>query len=259
MTRERIPARDFGQLLASHHSIPEYIQVILAGGAMVAWLVLLGFDVGSVFVTIPATLGGSLVLYFLAFRVPALRSSLAVYEHGLESVVQGKTRSFAYDELSAIAAKFTDHRVNHQYIGTRAMLEFFVDGRMSPYVHSCEFRRAGRGERVVALAISQCSQAIERRLLIQLERDGAVRWRDNVALTPDGLLIDDGGGHSRLIGYRQIGDCKMVDNRLQICKAGDGLPFFSIANDEPNFTPLLGLFESLCAAIHNIQPEPVPA
>ena len=130
---------------------------------------------------------------------------------------------------------------------------------MSPYVHSCEFRHGSRGEGVVALAISQCSEAIERRLLAQLERDGAVRWRDNVALTPDGLLIDDGGGNSRLIDYRQIGDCKMVDNRLQICKAGEGLPFFSIENDAPNFTPLLGLFESLCEAIHNIEPEPVRA
>ena len=59
------------------------------------------------------------MLYRLAFRIPALRSSLAVYERGLESVVQGQARSFAYDELSAIAAKFTDHLVNHQYIGTR--------------------------------------------------------------------------------------------------------------------------------------------
>lgn len=249
-------ARDLGSLLASHHSIPEYIQVILAGGAMVTWLVLLGFDVGSVFVTIPATLGGAYVLYRLAFRIPALRSSLAVYEHGLESVVQGQARAFAYEDLSAIAAKFTDHLVNHQYIGTRAKIEFFIDGRLTPYVHSCEFRRGNRGEQLLSLAISRCSEAIERQLLAQLEREGAVRWRDNVALTPEGLLIADAGGSSRLIGYRQIGDCQMVDNKLQICKAGEGLPFFSIANDEPNFTPLLGLFHSLCEAIHNIEPEP---
>ena len=248
-------ARDLGQLLASKHSIPEYIQVILAGGAMVTWLVLLGLGVGSVFVTIPASLGGALVLYLLAFRIPALRTSLMVYEHGLQSVVQGQNRSFAYDELSAIAAKFTDHLVNHNYIGTRATIEFFIDGRMSPHVHPCEFRHGSRGEQVVELALSRCCDAIERRLLAQLERDGAVRWRDNVSLTPEGLLIDDGGGHSRLIDYRQIGDWKMADNRLQICKAGEGLPFFSIKNDEPNFTPLYGLFRSLCEAIHNIEPE----
>ena len=51
----------------------------------------------------------------------------------------------------------------------------------------------------------------------------------------------------------------MADNRLQICKAGDGLPFFSIPNDAPNFTPLLGLFRSLCEAIHNIEPETASA
>ena len=61
MTRDgQKPAKDLGQLLATKNSIPEYIQVILAGGAMVTWLVLLAFDVGSVFVTIPATLGGAL-------------------------------------------------------------------------------------------------------------------------------------------------------------------------------------------------------
>jgi hypothetical protein len=248
--------KDLGQLLATKNSIPEYIQVILAAGAMVTWLVLLALDVGSVLVTIPASLGGALALYLLAFRIPALRTSLSVFEHGLESVVQGHARSFAYDDLSAIAAKFTDHLVNHQYIGTRATIEFFIDGRMSPHVHSCEFRHGSRGEGVVGLALSRCSEAIERRLLAQLEREGAVRWRDNVSLTPDGLLIDDGGGHSRLIDYRQIGDCKMADNKLQICKAGEGLPFFSIKNDEPNFTPLFGLFRSLCQAIHNIKPEP---
>jgi hypothetical protein len=252
-------ARDLGQLLATKHSIPEYIQAILAAGAMVTWLVLLALDVGSVLVTIPASLGGALVLYLLAFRVPALRTSLRVYEHGLESVVQGRARSFAYSDLSAIAAKTTDHLVNHQYIGTRATLEFFIDGRMSPHVHSCEFRHGSRGEQVVALALSLCSEAIERRLLAQLEREGAVRWRDNVSLTPVGLLIADAGGNSRLIDYRQIGDCRMSDNRLQICKAGEGLPFFSIANDEPNFTPLYGLFRSLCEAIHNIEPEPASA
>ena len=199
----------------------------------------------------------------MAFRIPALRTSLVVYEHGLESVVHGKSAAFAYDQLSALSARFTDHLVNHQYIGTRARIELFVEGRMSPYVHECEFRRGNHGEQVVTLAIDKCCDAIERKLLVQLERDGALRWRDDVALTPDGLLlaernavIPSAGCASRLIPYEQIGGWKVAEGELQIFKNGDGLPFFVMKNDTPNFTPLFGLFQSLCQAIRNIESAP---
>jgi len=253
MTRD---TRNLGQFLASTNSIPEYIQVAISGGALVSFLALWGLDVASIFVLLPATFGGSLALYLIAFRIPALRSSLRVCEHGLETVVQGKSASFAYDELSAIAARFTDHLVNHQYIGTLARIEFFVDERLMPHVHECEFRHGNHGERVVALAIAGCSQAIERRLLAELEREGAIRWRDNVSLTAEGLLLADPGGASRLIPYRQIDAWKVVDNQLRIWKTDDALPFFVMGNDTPNFTPLFGLFQSLCQAIRNVEPQP---
>lgn len=247
---------DLGPLLANTKSIPEYIQVILAGSAIVSFLVLWGLDVASVFVLLPAALGGSLVLYFMAFRIPAVCSTLAVHEHGLESMVQGQSAAFNYDELTAVAAKFTDHEMNHQYIGTRATLEFFVDGRLTPHVHPCEFRRGGRSERVVRLAIDRCSEAISRRLLVQLEQDGAVRWGERTSLTDEGLAIDDGGGNSRLVPYRQIGGWQVKDNQLRIWKTTDALPFFVMANDTPNFIPLFGLFQSLCWAIRNVEPSP---
>jgi hypothetical protein len=249
-------ARDLGQLLASTNSIPESLQIALTGGAILSFMALWGLDVASVFVLIPATLGGSLALYFIAFRIPALHSLLRVHEHGLESVVHGKSASFAYDELGTISARFTDHFVNNQYIGTKAKLEFFRDDRLTPHIHECEFRHGNHGERVVALAIAGCSQAIERRLLAELEREGAIRWRDNVSLTAEGLLLADPGGAERLIPYGQIGGWKVVDGQLRIWKTGDALPFFVMGNDTPNFTPLLGLFQSLCQAIHNVEPEP---
>ena len=145
--------------------------------------------------------------------------------------------------------------MNHQYIGTRARIELFVEGRLSPYVHECEFRRGSYGERVVALAIGKCCDAIEHKLLVQLEREGALRWRDDVALTPEGLLLAEKSG-SRLIPYDQIDGWKVADGQLQIFKNGDGLPFFVMKNDTPNFTPLFGLFQSLCQAIRNIEPAP---
>jgi hypothetical protein len=186
-----------------------------------------------------------------------------VYEHGLESVFHGKSAAFAYDQLSAISTRFTDHLVNHQYIGTRARIELFVEGRLSPYVHECEFRRGSYGERVVSLAISKCCDAIEHKLLAQLESEGALRWREDVALTPEGLLLAEKSGvtpsagcAARLIPYGQIGGWKVADGQLQIFKTGDGLPFFVMKNDTPNFTPLFGLFQSLCQAIRNIEPAP---
>lgn len=193
-------ARDLGQFVANTNSIPESFQLALAGGAMVTFVVLLGLNVAPVLVLIPGTLIGSLALYFLLFRIPAFRTSLVVYEHGLESVVQGKSAGFAYDELTAISARFTDHLVNHQYIGTKARIELFVEGRLRPHVHACEFRRGNHGERVVALVIDRCCQ--------------------------------------------------------EIFKNGDALPFFVMKNDTPNFTPLFGLFQSLCQAIRNIEAAP---
>jgi hypothetical protein len=245
-------ARDLGRFLGNTNSVPESLQITLAGGAMVLFLVLLWLDVASVFVLIPGTVIGSLALYFIAFRIPALRISLVVYEHGLESVVHGQSRSFAYDELSAISARFTDHLVNRQYIGTRARIELFVDGRASSHVHECEFRRGYHGERVVVLAIERCSREVERKLLAQLERDGTLHWRDDVALTPDGLLLVEESA-SRLIPYDQIGGWKVDEGELQIFKNGNGLPFFVMKNDTINFTPLFGLFQSLCQAIRNIE------
>ncbi len=251
-------ARDLGQLLASANSIPEYIQIALAGGAVAAFLVLGGLDVAPSWVLLSATVGGSLALYLLALRIPALRSSLRVHEYGLESVVQGKAAAFTYDELTVVTARFTDYQMKHQYIGTRARIEFFLEGRMTPYVHECEFRRGNRSERVIALAIAQCSEAIERRLLAQLEREGTIRWRDNVSLTAEGLLLTDSPSSSRLIPYGQIDAWKVSDNQLKIWKTDAALPFFVMDNDTPNFTPLLGLFQSLCQAIRNIEPEPTP-
>jgi hypothetical protein len=250
--------RDFGQFLAATHCIPESLQIALAGGAMVSLLVLLGFDIAPFFVLLVATLGGAFVLYWLAFRIPALRTSLRVYEHGLESVVHGNYRSFAYDELGAISVRFTDHLVNHNYIGTRARIELLVEERLTPYVHECEFRHGNKSERLILLAIDMCSQAIERKLLVQLERDGALRWRDDVALTPDGLLLAEKDA-SRLIPYGQIGSWRIEENQLQIFKNGDGLPFFVMKNDTPNFTPLFGLFQSLCQATRNIEAAQPPA
>jgi hypothetical protein len=250
-------AGNLGQFVASTNSIPESLQVALAGGTLVSFVVLWFLDAASVFVLLPAMFAGSLALYFIAHRIPVLRTSLRVHEHGLESVVRGKCVSFAFDELSAISARLTDHVVNHQYIGTRVRLEFFLDERLTPHVHECEFRRGLHGERVVLLAIGCCSDAIERRLLAQLERDGAVRWRDGVSLTADGLLLADASGASRLIPYDQIGAWQVVDSRLKIWKNGDGLPFFVMGSDTPNFTPLLGLFQSLCEAIRRLAPARV--
>jgi hypothetical protein len=249
--------RNLGQLVATTSSIPEYIQVIIAGGAIVSFLILWLLEVAPPSVLLVGALGGAMLRYFLAFRIPVLRTSLRVYEHGLEWVVQGKSVSVAYDKLEAIAAQFTDKQVNGQYIGTLVTLRFYVDGRLSPYVYECDFFRGHRSERVVNLAVARCSEVLQRRLLAQLERDGLLCWRDNVALSAEGLLLADSRGTLRLTPYGQIECWKMVDNQLQIWKTADRLPFLVLASDTPNFMPLFELFQSLCQASRDIEPAPV--
>ena len=248
--------RDLGQFLADTNCIPESLQIALAGGAIVSFLALWLLDVAPLVVLLPGTFALVTAIYFVCHRIPALRTSLRVYEHGLESIVRGDHASFAYDELSGITARLTDHLVNRQYIGTKARLEFLIADRLSPYVHECEFRRGLHGERVVALAINRCSEAIESQLLAQLERDGKLPWWGNVSLTPDGLLLTEPGGPARLVPYDQIGAWKIEDNQLKLWKGNDALPFFVMSTSTPNFTPLFSLFESLCQAIRNLQPAP---
>jgi hypothetical protein len=185
------------------------------------------------------------------------RSTLAVYENGLEITVHGKSIAFCYDQLTAITAKYTHHKMNHQYIGTKARLECLIEGRFSPCVYEGDFRRGTHAESVLAAAIAACCQAIERRLLAELERAGAVHWRDNVWLTADGIQLKDRAGDankSRLISYREIGEWKIADNQLKVWRTSDGLPCFVIGNETENFGPLYGLFESLCRGTRSIDP-----
>jgi hypothetical protein len=187
--------------------------------------------------------------------IPAFRSSLTIYEDGLETVVQGKTTAFRYDQLTSLSVKYTHHKLNHQYIGTKANLEFFVDGRLLPHKIECEFRSGNRTEQLLALATEKCSQAIQIRLLGELERTGAVRWRDNVSLTAEGILLKDSASASRLIPFREIVDWKIADNDLKIWKANDALPCLMMTGETPNFVPLFNLFESLASALRTNDPS----
>jgi hypothetical protein len=245
---------DFGEQLGSTSSIPEYIQASIGIGSLAVFMSLWMLNVASVIVLAGGTCCLAVGLYLIARRIPALRSSLTIYEHGLEMVVQGTATSFAYDQLTSLSAKLTDHLVNHQYIGTRAKIEFFVEGRFKAYTYDGEFRRDKPDHQLIMLAVEASSQAIQRRLLAELERDGTVRWRDNASLTADGILLTDSLNNSRLIPFNEIGDWKIVDNDLKIWKAGDALPCLVLANDAPNFAPLYGLFQSLIGATRNIDP-----
>ena len=157
--------------------------------------------------------------------------------------------------MTACLQKLTHHQYKYQYIGTKAKIEFLVDGRYTPCTCECEYRRNSRSEQWVMLALDLCSQAIQSRLLAELEREGQVRWRDNVSLTEEGIVLSDSAGIPRLIPYREIAQWKVVDNELKIWKAGDALPCLVMGNDTPNFAPLLGLFERLCGATQNIDPN----
>jgi hypothetical protein len=245
---------NLGQKLGGTRSIPEHIQAIICIGGLAGFGILWLLDAASVFVLIVGTMVVIAGLYALAHFIPALRSSLRIYELGLETMVQGKINAFRFDELNCLEAKFTDHKWKYNYIGTSAKIEFSVDGRILPCIYKCDFRRGTTSEKWVMLALHQCSQAIERRLLAELERHGAIRWRDNVSLTDEGIQLADSASTSRLIPYRQISDWKIDDNELKIWKDGAALPLLVFKNDSPNFLPLYNLFQSLAEAARHIQP-----
>lgn len=244
-------------------SVPESIQAAIVGGSLLFFLAALSLHLAPVSILIAGTLAGSVALFVTARCIPSLHSSLAVHEHGLEVVVHGESTVFTYDEVSCIAAKLTHHLLNHQYVGTRVRLEFSIDGRFRPCVYDGEFRRNGWKERLVMAAMERCSRAIQERLLAELESNGALRWRDNVSLTPEGIVLTDSDTASRIIPYAEISDWKIDDNDLKIWKADDALPFLMMGNDTSNFVPLFGLFESLCNAARstalNQQVEPALA
>ena len=244
---------NLGEKLGGYRSIPERIQAVLCLGGLGMFVALwfLG-NAANFFVLIPVTIAAIAALYAAFHFLPALRSSLRIFEQGIELEIQGKSRSFRFAELTSLEAKFTDHHYKHAYIGTAAKLEFYVEGRHLPYTYECDFRRGGRGEKWVMLALQLCSQAIEQRLLVELEQKGSIRWRDNVSLTDEGILITDPGGASRLVAYLAISDWKVVDNDLKIWKADDALPWLVFHNDSPNFIPLYNLFQSLAQAARNI-------
>src|SRR5262245_34602690 len=98
-----------GQKLGGTRSIPEYIQAIICLGGLAEFGALWLLDAASVFVLIIETVVVVAGLYAGAHFVPALRSSLRVFEHGLELVVQGESTAFRFDELNCLEVRFTDH------------------------------------------------------------------------------------------------------------------------------------------------------
>src|SRR5262245_1309248 len=251
MTRETL---NLGQRLGGKRSVPDYIQLGICVVALLLFAALWQLHVVSIPTLMFSTLAGTVAVFVGAHYIPALCSTITIYEHGLETTVRGKSAVFGYDKINCMTAELTHRLINGEYARTMAKLEFFVDGRLSPYKYECDFRRGEHGEALFALVLENCSQAIQRRLLAELERQGAVRWRDNISLTPDGILLADATNASRLIPYRELAEWKLHCNDLKIWKVGDALPCLVIGNETPNFGPLFRLFESLCKATRKTDP-----
>jgi hypothetical protein len=180
-----------GEKLGGTRSVPEYIQVSICLGAMAVFGLLWKLDVVNIVVLILGTFISIVALYALAYCLPVFRSTLRVYEHGLEMIVQGKEVALCYDQLTSIAVRLTHHKVKQQYVGTQIRLELIADGRFSPHVYVGDYHQGSRSERLIGVAVELCCQAIQRRLLAELERAGSVRWQAGVLLTADGIELQD--------------------------------------------------------------------
>jgi hypothetical protein len=237
-----------GEKLGQIRSIPEFIQALICMGALGGFFALWQMNAAPVVVLIAGALGAAIALYAAVHYLPVLCSSLTIYDHGLEINVRGASTIIANEALTQLATDFTDHYYKHQYIGSRAKLDFYVDGRLKPHRYHCDFRNGQRSQRTVLLAIEQCNQAIQRRLFAILERDGTIPLRGNAALTAEGIKFTDSPTASRLIPYREISAWNIVEGDLKIWKRDDALPCLVVPGDTPNFGPLGGLFDLLCSA-----------
>jgi hypothetical protein len=241
-----------GQRLGHQKSLPESIQLAIGVVALVIFAALWQLHWMSIPVLMAGTLGCTIAVFLSAHRIPALCISLTIYEHGLETMVHGTFNTFTYDKVNSMAAKLTDRLINGEYARTKAHFEFFVDGRLKPYIYEFEFRYGDSRAKLFEQLSEKCRQAIQRRLLAELEREGAVHWRDNASLTAEGIRLTDSVSASRLISYHDIVDWKINCNDLKIWKSGDALPCLVMGIDAPNFEPLFHLFESLIGATRNI-------
>src|SRR5687768_9964830 len=152
--------RGLGRELGHTKSIPEYVHFVICIGSAVLFGAMWQAELAHLPFLIAGAVLGMVELYILAYRIPALHSSLTIYENGLKMVVQGKSTVFAYDQLNRLEANFTHKKLNDQSWGTKVRIEFFLDERSQPFIYATEFRRNNSGEQLVALALEKCSQAI---------------------------------------------------------------------------------------------------
>ncbi|HEX5103208.1 MAG TPA: hypothetical protein VFV87_05325 [Pirellulaceae bacterium] len=250
MTRETMtcPSPTLGQKLGRVRSIPELIQAVICLAAVGGFIVLWRQDAAPVLVLAVGAIGAAVALCGAAYCLPVICSSLTIYEGGLELNVGGKTTVIPFEALQRLETEFTDQRWKGQYVGTRARLQFFVDGRTRPHNYTCDYRHGQRKERTAMLAIDKCHEAIQMRLLAELEQKGALPWRGNVSLTAEGIKLTDSPISSRLVPFREISAWKLVEDNFKIWKGDDALPCVVVPSDTPNFFPLCGLFELLCSA-----------
>ena len=232
----------YGQQLGLLRSISETKQLGIIALSVLLWGGLWQFHVIEGFVFVFGCVATMLGLYSIALR---FGDSLQVFEQGLKLQSNSRAIAFAYDEITSISAKRTDHYMKHTYIATKAELKFELQDRFTEFRFECDYRRNGAKERLVYLALEKCSEAVQVRLVEKLNAQGEILWTENVYLPKSGLKIVDPSGVTRVIPFAEIEEQKMDDNQLKIWKRNDAMPFLTLSNKAPNFVPASDLFRKI--------------
>ncbi len=242
-TTDRAARDDHGAELGRLNSVSEKLQLGLCGCSLIVWVSLWWLTELPVLLLIFGSSGLAALAYVLLLKMPIFRTSLRVFENGIEFISPRQQVKGAYVDVSSMKCKEVHHHQNGVYVASKFEIELEMQNPYRLIKYQCDFRMRGAKEKVINALVFNCSEGIQGWLCEKLEQEGELHWNENTYLTLDGLKLDDPlFDNSRTVRFDEIGNCTFNDNELKFFRNGEGLPFLMIENNVANFTPKFGLF-----------------
>lgn len=236
-----------GEKIGQLRSTSETMQMGILFGAIALWGLL--WSVG-LFGPILALVGLFLTIVGFYSLALLMGSKLEVFEEGFSISDDGKPFPIGYEELKSIAVKTGEHRINGVHVGSRAEFTFERERGRPWFRYECDYRPGDAKEKLFGELIRRCSEAIQTKLLDEMNERGMVRLTDEASMSSQGFLLQRPGADAPLVvPFAEIEDVQIRDNELRLCTRDDAdRPFYTQQNDSRNFIPLYDLLCNFCDA-----------